>query len=166
MFVVSRRGDGEFRVVFDEPLQGECHTRGVGVVEALHILEGIAERILFSQALVVNADDLVSFSDIRHRSGATMQTLDGLTAPTADFDIRRRAEAFSNAVGEARGDDSAVPEAGIVTARFFNFGTVGIPFGFRLAGLHQCDDFLLVHFLILRCMVWNTRASFQSLYPI
>jgi hypothetical protein len=166
MFVVSGRGDGEFGVAFDEPLQGDCHTRGVGIVEALHVLEGIAEHVLFSQALVVNADDPLVIGETRHRSGTTMQTLDGHTTRTADFDVCRRAEAIGDTFGEARGDDGAVPEAGIATARFFHLGTVGIPLGLGLAGLHQYYDFLLGHSLILRCRVWNTRASFQSLYPM
>ncbi len=95
-----------------------------------------------------------------------MQALDGLATHAADLDVRRRAEALGDTVGETRSDDGGIPEIWVATTGLFDLFAVSVPLGFRLAGLHQSDDFLLVHFLILRCRVWNTRTSFQSHYPM
>ncbi len=73
-----RTCDSELLVGVDDPFEPERHTRGVGVVEVLHFREGVADHIFFSQTLVVHADDVLAFGEVRHRSGATVQALDGL----------------------------------------------------------------------------------------
>jgi hypothetical protein len=56
----------------DTPLQCDRHALGVGVVQLLHILERVAGNSLLSSALVVDADNAFTFSQIGHRGRAAV----------------------------------------------------------------------------------------------
>ena len=67
----------------------------------------------------------------------------------AELDVGGSAKAGGGLGGDAREDNRAIPEGRVIPAGLLHLVTVCVPFGFGLAALHQSDDFLFVHGVLL-----------------